>query len=55
MGELQGPDDPPPKLTQNVFLQALKWFGVGLGLIMMMMGVGAVLLVGFLIYACGHH
>ncbi len=39
----------------RVLLQGLKWFGVGLGLIMMMMGVGAVLLVGFLIYACGHH
>jgi hypothetical protein len=52
--ELQKPGDGQPSWGR-VALTALKWFGVALGLMILMIIVGGVLLVGFLIYACGHH
>ena len=45
----------PPPSWGRVLLSALKYTALGLAAVVMMLGVGAVLLVGFLVYACGHH
>jgi hypothetical protein len=50
--ELQKPDKPS---WGRVALTGLKFFALGLAFLLVMFTVGAVLLVGFLVYACGHH
>jgi hypothetical protein len=39
----------------KVALQALKYLALGLAAVFVMLLVGGVLLVGFVVYACGHH
>ncbi len=39
----------------RTLLKVLKFVALGVAAVTMMIVVGAVLLVGFLAYACGHH
>lgn len=51
--ELQPPDLKPG--WGSVALKALKYTALALAAITLMMVVSGLLLVGFLVYACGHH
>ena len=39
----------------KILLGSLAYLAVGLGFVLFMLTIAAVLLVGFLTYACGHH